>query len=94
MLYLFYIQTLGKPSNRKSPKFSGIFPTLVKPPPPGIRENQMKMEKIFFAFLDELAHSKQFFKHLNILKFIHYVCALILLMRPRFPVLSSIDCIN
>ena len=34
--------SLGKASNRKSPEFSGIFPTLVKPPPPGIRENQIK----------------------------------------------------
>ena len=32
---------LGKTSNTKSPEFSGIFPTLVNPPHPGIRENQM-----------------------------------------------------
>ena len=25
---------LGKPCNRKSPEFSGIFPTFVNPPPP------------------------------------------------------------
>ena len=59
---------LGKPSNRKSPEFSGIFPTLVNPPP-GIRENQMKMEKIFFAFLDELAHSKSSFKKVGKMTF-------------------------
>ena len=29
-------QGLGKPSTRKSPELSGIFPTLVKPPPPWI----------------------------------------------------------
>ena len=53
------LNVLGKPSNRKSPEFSGIFPTLVKPPPLELGKIKWKMEKIFFAFLDELAHSKQ-----------------------------------
>ena len=35
-----WLTDLGKPSSKKSPELSGIFPTLVKPPP-GFRENQM-----------------------------------------------------
>ena len=45
----------------KVPNFREFSLLWANPPPPGIRENQMKMEKIFFAFLNELAHSiKQF----------------------------------
>ena len=47
---------LGKPSNRKSPEFSGIFPTLVNPPP-------LELGKI------KLAHSKQYFKKVGKMTF-------------------------
>ena len=56
------VVVLGKASRKKSPELSGIFPTLVNPLPPGIREIHQKMKKIFFAFLNELDHSKQFLK--------------------------------
>ena len=34
--FKFLQSILGKPSSKKSPELSGIFPTLVKPPPPRI----------------------------------------------------------
>ena len=59
---------MGSLPIEKVPNFRE-FSLLWSTPPPGIRENQMKMEKIFFAFLDELAHSKQFFKKVGKMTF-------------------------
>ena len=48
---------------QKKSRIVGNFPYFAQtPPPPGIREIHQKMKKNFFAFLNELDHSKQSFK--------------------------------
>ena len=48
---------------QKKSRIVGNFPYFGHPPPPpGIREIHQKMKKNFFAFLNEIDHSKQFLK--------------------------------